>query len=605
MLRMQIVEGPAEANQPVDTFAVGPIGATVGRTDGCDWKLDDPNSLISRMHFHVTYEEGKFRLRDNSTNGSFLNGSEEAIGRGNQVIIADGDQVQIGEYIISFTLMETPGNAPVDLGPPPDLGFAPGQSSSTGTENPGMDAGMPPAAGDTPQAFADVVATPLGAGLLGSEEPPRAKAPVVSPLLGDAQTPPSSLDVPVSSRHDSADLLPPAPAGGSIIPDDAFDPQDLLNPPPATPAPAASAAKPAAGGAELIPDDWLSLDLDEPAAATPEPAAAPAPGPSLPPGPAEPPAPAPVEPPAATPAATDMPMPEADPEPEPEPAAPPPEAIPDDLGFDLPPVADIPAPAPQSLLDTTSRTDTEVTETDDAAEHDEPPAPDPIPEPVAAEPPPIPPPQRKPPASRGSAPRENLPPGDTNALRAALRPVLGDEADVLAPGDLLGVVESLGEMFSIVTPQVMGALAARTQFKDTLRLRQTLIRASENNPLKISIGDEQALRRLLLNEEPGMLDGVTAMEQALTELAAHQSALLAALKPALRDTLKSLSPAAIEKQSAGGKSDRLPMMNRRGKLWESYCSIHSGLAADDGRGLEQRFLLALATYYEDALASME
>ncbi|MFT7287916.1 MAG: type VI secretion system FHA domain protein, partial [Halieaceae bacterium] len=190
-------------------------------------------------------------------------------------------------------------------------------------------------------------------------------------------------------------------------------------------------------------------------------------------------------------------------------------------------------------------------------------------------------------------------------LRHVVRDVIGDSADSASAGDLLSIVEQLAQIVAIVTPRTRAALSARSQFKDTLRLRQTLIRASENNPLKISVSDEEALRRMLTSSEPGMLGGVDAVNQALGELAAHQSALVAALKPALGATLRSLSPEAIEKKSGGAKSERLPMINRRGKLWEEYSSMYKELAESDGRALEQKFLLALAKHYETALTSFE
>ena len=156
-----------------------------------------------------------------------------------------------------------------------------------------------------------------------------------------------------------------------------------------------------------------------------------------------------------------------------------------------------------------------------------------------------------------------------------------------------------------MTPLLMASVASRSQFKESLRLRQTLIRARENNPLKVSGDDRLALRRLVLNNEPGMLHGVEAIEEAFNELADHQAAMVAALQPAIQSTLETLSPQVVEQSLPASALERIALGGRGGKLWQLYEQRYQNLTSNGGRAIEQRFLNALADEYDRALLNLK
>jgi type VI secretion system FHA domain protein len=195
-------------------------------------------------------------------------------------------------------------------------------------------------------------------------------------------------------------------------------------------------------------------------------------------------------------------------------------------------------------------------------------------------------------------------PALADGLRAALAPVLGERARLASEQELLLATNEVAELLAIAIPQLIAALRSRTQFKESLRLRQTLIRASENNPLKMPDADSRALQRIVLNQETGMQHGRAAVSEAFEELARHQAGLLAALRPALKALLESLSPDAVE-GSLGGEKGRLPITGRRGKLWETYCEMHARLMQGDGSNAEQRFLMSLADQYTQVVEQLD
>jgi type VI secretion system protein len=83
---------------------------SIGRAAGNDWVLADPDRHLSKTHCMVSTEAGRFVLSDLSTNGVFVNGARDPIGRDAKVTLTDGDDFRLGDYIISVT--ELPGDAP-------------------------------------------------------------------------------------------------------------------------------------------------------------------------------------------------------------------------------------------------------------------------------------------------------------------------------------------------------------------------------------------------------------------------------------------------------------------------------------------------------------
>ena len=75
-----------------------------GRGDAVDWKLEDARKVISSLHCTVEPAQGEFFLHDKSTNGTFLNGSENRMDGPHK--LANGDTVKIGTYQFGVALVE-------------------------------------------------------------------------------------------------------------------------------------------------------------------------------------------------------------------------------------------------------------------------------------------------------------------------------------------------------------------------------------------------------------------------------------------------------------------------------------------------------------------
>jgi len=76
----------------------GVNGGTVGRAPDNDWVLPDPKRIVSGHHFEVTYRSGAYWLKDISTNGVYVNDSDEPASNLGEVELRDGDRLRLGDY---------------------------------------------------------------------------------------------------------------------------------------------------------------------------------------------------------------------------------------------------------------------------------------------------------------------------------------------------------------------------------------------------------------------------------------------------------------------------------------------------------------------------
>jgi predicted component of type VI protein secretion system len=91
-------------------------GGTIGRSLNNDWILPDPDRFISGRHATVDYQSGAFYLADTSSNGVYINGEAEPIGKGHPRRLFNGDRIRMGDFEFEVTLDEGEG---LDMPPDP------------------------------------------------------------------------------------------------------------------------------------------------------------------------------------------------------------------------------------------------------------------------------------------------------------------------------------------------------------------------------------------------------------------------------------------------------------------------------------------------------
>ncbi|WP_199259854.1 type VI secretion system-associated FHA domain protein TagH [Paracoccus binzhouensis] len=171
--------------------------------------------------------------------------------------------------------------------------------------------------------------------------------------------------------------------------------------------------------------------------------------------------------------------------------------------------------------------------------------------------------------------------------------VAPDLARQVAAEDL---ARALGQAMRAVTDQVMAGLQDRAAARHFTRSAERTMRgAADNNPLKFLPDAAEALDALFLRPRAGFMTGAQGYAAALGDLRRHQTALFAALQPALLGLVDELAPEKIEGETRAGGL----MGNRKAKAWEEYVARWDARTASEN-GILDEFLRLFAAAYRKA-----
>ena len=147
-------------------------------------------------------------------------------------------------------------------------------------------------------------------------------------------------------------------------------------------------------------------------------------------------------------------------------------------------------------------------------------------------------------------------------------------------------------------------LMTRAAIKTEFRMKQTVVRAGDNNPLKFSVSAEQAMQAMLRPATKGYLDPVKAASEALKDVKAHEAAMLAGIEAALKGVLNRLDPKALEgKIEAGGALTGL-LKGRKARYWEVYEKLYAEISDEVENDFHELFSKEFARAYQEQVEKL-
>jgi type VI secretion system FHA domain protein len=97
-LRLQVVSRHKQSLRERSTKEFGQDGGTIGRSLESDWVLPDAQRFVSSRHASIDFRSGSYYIIDTSSNGVYINGSNQPVGRGNPQRLFPGDRIRMGEF---------------------------------------------------------------------------------------------------------------------------------------------------------------------------------------------------------------------------------------------------------------------------------------------------------------------------------------------------------------------------------------------------------------------------------------------------------------------------------------------------------------------------
>jgi type VI secretion system protein len=190
---------------------------------------------------------------------------------------------------------------------------------------------------------------------------------------------------------------------------------------------------------------------------------------------------------------------------------------------------------------------------------------------------------------------------DYNGINEFLRGAGIDSAKVHASNPKLSL-EQIGSLYREMVQGVMDILIARSSLKNEFRMPHTILRATENNPLKFSMSVDDALEYLLFKEGDGFLPAGEAFREAYQDIKDHQFATVVGMRAAFNSLLRMFAPKKLQsKFKSGSKRGGLLPRNRNAANWELYEEWYAALASDTDDHFQQLFAAAFGRAYEEQI----
>ncbi|MGP0170272.1 type VI secretion system-associated FHA domain protein TagH [Pseudomonas sp. NCHU5208] len=140
------------------------------------------------------------------------------------------------------------------------------------------------------------------------------------------------------------------------------------------------------------------------------------------------------------------------------------------------------------------------------------------------------------------------------------------------------------------------ALRTRSELKNELRLALTTVQSAGNNPLKHGLDTSETLSVLLRGGKAGQLPAEQAISRSFRDLQAHQVALLAASRAAVKGMLEQLAPEQLTLRFE--REGRKPLIATDGSRWRAYRRLHTALEKNDDWS-DRLFARDFASAYEE------
>lgn len=157
-----------------------------------------------------------------------------------------------------------------------------------------------------------------------------------------------------------------------------------------------------------------------------------------------------------------------------------------------------------------------------------------------------------------------------------------------------------GQILREVVLGLMEAHKGRANLKGRLKLAQTTIQPSENNPLKFSASVDEALMKLLDPHGSRYLGPVEAIRSSFADLRTHQAALTAAIQAATDELMKRIEPGELQERfDRGLKRGAILGAANRMKYWDLYIEFYQALNQRNEQGLPVLFAEELARTYAE------
>lgn len=157
--------------------------------------------------------------------------------------------------------------------------------------------------------------------------------------------------------------------------------------------------------------------------------------------------------------------------------------------------------------------------------------------------------------------------------------------------------EEIGRSLRITTEEMMSLLAARAAAKQLVKSgSRTMVGGLNNSPLKFKPNATEAMDTMFVRQTESYLSATDSLKQGFDDIKRHQTAIYAAMQPALARLLEDISPEAIAAKTSGGL-----VGSKKSRLWETFVERWDAKTHPHENGMLDVFLAYFAESYDEAV----
>ncbi len=168
------------------------------------------------------------------------------------------------------------------------------------------------------------------------------------------------------------------------------------------------------------------------------------------------------------------------------------------------------------------------------------------------------------------------------------------------------LTRNFGQILRVVVSGLMDVLQSRQRIKEEFRMRQTIFRPADNNPLKFSANVDDALHNLLVKRNAAYLGPVEAFADAFEDLRNHQLAMLAGMRVAFEAMLAQFDPERLQEEFDRqlGKVS-LPLMPAKLRYWDLFREKRRDMVKDPEAAFARLFGEEFTRAYEEQFRELK
>ena len=181
---------------------------------------------------------------------------------------------------------------------------------------------------------------------------------------------------------------------------------------------------------------------------------------------------------------------------------------------------------------------------------------------------------------------------------------MGLNPDVLSAEEVNDISEKVGNLMREITAGMMQVLRSRTSIKNEFRMNVTTIQPIENNPLKFSVGVDEAMENMFLKKTNAYKKPAEAFREGFQEIGEHQIAMIAGVRHGFEKMMDRFNPENLETQfNKQIKGIIIPGM-QKAKHWTSYKDQYQNYSDNMESSFQHLFGSDFVTAYEDQLRKL-